>query len=97
MSELNESPGRSGGAESAIEEKRSAPAPKSKNTDESDGSIWSHLLFGVGTLVFVLPMLIPGIPMVGLVAIYGGLFAAVIIGFVLWSVFNRLKERRPKR
>ena len=77
-------------------ENRASTAAKPAASDASDGSLVSHLLFGLGTLVFVLPMLIPGIPMGTLVVIYGGMFVAVTLAFVLWSVVARIRARRPR-
>jgi hypothetical protein len=79
--------------EHAAEVKVATKSPKAEASIASDGSVVSHLLFGLGTLVFVLPMLIPGIPMGTLVVVYGGMFVAVTLAFVVWSIVARLRER----
>ncbi|MDZ4729272.1 MAG: hypothetical protein SH820_04950 [Xanthomonadales bacterium] len=71
--------------------------PKSQIANESDGSIGSHLLFGLGTLLFVAPMLIPGIPMKWLAVTYVGLMCMVIVGYMLWRAFSALKARQLRR
>jgi hypothetical protein len=83
-------------AEPVTEKNRASTAAKPEAGEVGNGSLASHLLFGLGTLVFVLPMLIPGIPMGTLVVIYGGMFVAVTLAFVLWSVVARIRERRPR-
>jgi len=80
----------------ATENSRAPIAAKPAAAEVGNGSLASHLLFGLGTLVFVLPMLIPGIPMGTLVVIYGGMFVAVTLAFVLWSIVARTRERRPR-
>lgn len=72
-------------------------APKSQLANDSDGSIGSHLLFGLGTLIFASPMLIPGIPLSWLAVTYVGLMAVVVVGFTVWSVFSSLKARMLPR
>jgi hypothetical protein len=72
-------------------------APKSEMSTESDGSIGSRFLYGLGTLLFVLPMLLPGIPMNWLVVFYVGLMLVGIVGYLLWSAFSSLKTRWLRR
>lgn len=72
-------------------------APKSQLANDSDGSIGSHLLFGVGALIFTSPMLIPGIPMSWLAMSYVGLMVVTVVGFAVWSVFSSLKARMLPR
>lgn len=79
--------------ESPQDEKVLAETPKSEVANASDGSIGSHLMFGLGTLLFVLPMLLPGIPMNWLAVFYVGLILVGIAGYMLWSAFSALKTR----
>jgi hypothetical protein len=72
-------------------------APESKLANASDGSVGSHLLFGLGALLFVSPMLIPGIPLSWLAVAYVGLMGLAIVGYLFWSVFSALKARRQSR
>jgi hypothetical protein len=65
--------------------------------NESDGSIGSHLMYGLGTLVFVLPMLLPGIPIKWLAEFYVGLIVLGIVGYMLWSALSALKTRWQRR
>jgi hypothetical protein len=67
--------------------------PERKQVNEQDDSIGSHLLFGLGTLLFVFPMLIPGIPITWLAAGYLGLFVMTVIGAVFWAGFRALSSR----
>jgi len=102
MLKQNESPMQSmeladSSAESSIVENRLSPVPRSKPTVEHDGSIWSHLWFGLGALVLVAPMLIPGIPMAWLAILYGGLVVGAFVAYMLWSGFSSLKARWSRR
>lgn len=72
-------------------------APKNVISNYSDGSLGSHLLYGLGALLMALPMLLPGIPMKGLAVFYAGLIGAGILGFMLWSAFSALKTRWLRR
>lgn len=99
MSEVNQSLAQAsaeaaGAAEAATQKNQAKSAPKVSVADASEGSFLSHLLFGLGTLVFVLPMLIPGVSMVLMAVVYGGMFIAMTVAFVIWSIVARLKERR---
>jgi hypothetical protein len=67
--------------------------PKSVINNESDGSIGSHLMYGLGALVFALPMLLPGIPMNWLAEFYVGLMLAGIVGYMFWRALSALKTR----
>jgi hypothetical protein len=102
MSELNSLPIASLGllpanAKSSSDENLLTVTSKSESVNESDGSIGSHLLFGLGALLFVLPMLIPGLPMKWLAVTYIGLMCMTIVGYILWSAFSALKARQLRR
>jgi len=60
---------------------------------EADGSIWSHLLWGLGTLALVSPWFIPGISMNFLIVAYLSLMGAVLVGCIIWNFLN---TRSPK-
>ena len=84
-------------SELSLDEDLLAEAPKSEMNNESDGSIASHLMYGLGSLVLVLPMLLPGIPMSWLAVFYVGLIVVGIVGYMVWSAFSTLKTRRLRR
>jgi hypothetical protein len=84
-------------AEYSMVEKESPAASAGRNKVDHDGSVGSHLLFGLGTLAFVSPMLIPGIPLGWLSLAYGGLLLVAVVGYLVWSVFSRLKTRGSRR
>lgn len=81
----------SGEVSSAVDD---LPAKESRDTpDEQSGSVWSHLLFGLVTLVVVSPMIIPGIPMNYLVVLYLSLMGLCLVSLVIWNFIN---ARPPK-
>ncbi len=84
-------------SESSVDEISLPVKTKSDIASESDGSVWSHLMFGFGSLLFVSPMMIPGIPLGWLAVVYSGLLGVAILGFMLWSAFNALKARQQRR
>jgi len=72
----------------------SVTKPRDAGSHEPDGSVWSHLWFGLAMLALVLPLLIPGIPMNILVVVYVGLMGVVLAGCFIWNFLN---GRPPKR
>lgn len=70
-----------------------AVTTETKKVYEQGGSIGSHLLFGLGTLVFLSPMLIPAIPITWLAAGYLALFVVAITGAVFWAGVRALNSR----
>jgi hypothetical protein len=66
---------------------------ETKQVSEQGGSTGSHLLFGLGTLVFLSPMLIPGIPMNWLAAGYLAWFVVVVTGAVFWAGIRAVSSR----
>lgn len=67
-----------------------------KSPDTHEGSLGSHLMFGLGMLVFLIPMLIPGLSMVWLSIVYGSLIFALVAGFALWSIAGSFRSRRSR-
>ena len=70
-----------------------AVTTETKKVNEQGGSIGSHLLFGLGTLVFLSPMLIPGIPINWLAAGYLALFVLTVLAAVTWASIRALSSR----
>jgi hypothetical protein len=101
MSERNTSPGQD------VPEKAMAaygnPAnpgfggpASSRKAVEQEGSLLSHLLYGLGTLLFVLPLFLPGVSMFWLTIAYGSLVGGLAIGLVFWALLNTLRNRRHR-
>lgn len=67
---------------------------KGVDHDEDSGSIWSHLIFGLGTLVLVAPLFIPGIPMKFLMIGYVALTGVILVGCLIWNFLNGRPPRR---
>ena len=79
----------------AMAEENQLPHPSSgRSPDAHDGSLGSHLMFGLGTRVFLIPMLIPGLSMVWLSIVYGSLILVLVAGIVLGSIAGNFRRRR---
>jgi len=100
MSELKESSSPAS-AEAAVTAtsttEKSRPVAKPNLAEASDGSLLSHFLFFLGTSLFALPMLVPGVSMGWLAIVYGSMFMALTLFFVVWGLVGRLRDRREKR
>ncbi len=68
----------------------------SRKAVEHEGSLLSHLLYGLGTLLFVLPLFLPGVSMFWLTIAYGSLIGGLAIGLVFWALIGSLKNRRRR-
>ncbi len=58
------------------------------------GSIWSHLMYGLATLaVIILPPLIPGVSVRGLVMGYMIVLALLVATGMLWATLRAFRSR----
>lgn len=81
------------GEELSTSDTRSGIESRKAGAVESEGSIWSHLAWGLGSLALVSPLFIPGIPMGTLMVAYLYLMGAVVVGCIIWNFLN---TRPPK-
>lgn len=63
---------------------------------EHEGTLASHLVYGLGTLLFVLPLCLPGMSMFWLTVVYGSIIGALAIGMVFWVLAGSLMNRRRR-
>jgi hypothetical protein len=64
----------------------------------SPGSLWSHLKYGLGTLaVLVIPPLIPGTTVRGLIMGYGDVLGIFLATFFVWGMVQHLHSRKGRR
>lgn len=62
-----------------------------------EGSLTSHLLYGLAAVILVLPMLVPGMSMYWLTICYGCIFAGAAVGVLAWGIVGHFRGRHPGR
>lgn len=95
-------PQRNIGEKAKPEVSASAPArgrhEKGRTYVYTPGSLWSHLKYGLGTLaVLVIPPLIPGATVRGLIMGYGGALGIFLAIFFVWGTVRNLHSRKGRR
>jgi hypothetical protein len=69
--------------------------------EDEGGSLWSHLGFGLASLLLVAPLFLPGFLESRLFMAYLGIWAALVIGGSLWgviaSLWESIRARRQRR